>query len=55
MDLGPRIILLRTVVPGIFVPSFPSTFPVYVVGDDLPNRRFLLALDESLRLVTGPH
>ena len=50
MDLKLPIILLRTIEPGIFVP----VFPVYVVGDDLPKRRFMLALDESLRLVTDP-
>jgi len=49
-DLGLPIILLRTVRAGIFVPIFP----VYVVADDLPNRRFMLALDQSLRFVTDP-
>ena len=50
MDLKLPIVLLRTIAPGIFVP----VFPVYVVGDDVPNRRFMLALDENLRLVTDP-
>ncbi|WP_313675192.1 HNH endonuclease [Mycolicibacterium sp.] len=49
-DLGLPIILLRTVRAGIFVPIFP----VYVVADDLPNRRFMLALEQSLRFVTDP-
>jgi putative restriction endonuclease len=49
-DLGLPIILLRTVSAGIFVPIFP----VYVVADDLPNRRFMMALDQSLRFVTDP-
>lgn len=49
-DLGLPIILLRTVSAGIFVPIFP----VYVVADDPPNRRFMLALDQSLRFVTDP-
>ena len=50
MDLQLPIILLRTIEPGIFVP----VFPVYVVGDDMPNKRFMLALDETLRLVNDP-
>jgi putative restriction endonuclease len=50
LDLELPIILLRTIMPGIFVPIFP----VYVVADDRPNRRFLLALDQSLRFVTDP-
>ncbi|VAZ83836.1 HNH endonuclease [Mycobacterium persicum] len=50
MELGLPIILLRTIRPGIFVPIFP----VYVVADDTDNRRFILALDESLRFVSNP-
>ena len=49
-ELGLPIILLRTLHPGIFVPIFP----VYVVADDTANRRFILALDESLRFVSNP-
>ena len=49
-ELGLPIILLRTIRPGIFVPIFP----VYVTADDADNRRFILALDESLRLVSNP-
>lgn len=50
IELGLPIILLRTIRPGIFVPIFP----VYVVADDTDNRRFILALDESLRFVSDP-
>lgn len=49
-ELSMPIILLRTIRPGIFVPIFP----VYVVADDTANRRFILALDESLRFVSDP-
>jgi putative restriction endonuclease len=49
-ELQLPIILLRTIRPGVFVP----VFPVYVVADDLANRRFVLALDESLRFVGDP-
>jgi putative restriction endonuclease len=49
-ELQLPIILLRTIRPGFFVP----VFPVYVVADDLANRRFVLALDESLRFVGDP-
>lgn len=49
-ELGLPIILLRTIRPGVFVP----VFPVYVVKDDIDNRRFVLALDESLRFVSDP-
>jgi len=49
-ELQLPIILLRTIRAGIFVP----VFPVYVVADDLANRRFVLALDESLRFVGDP-
>ena len=48
-ELGLPIILLRTIRPGMFVPIFP----VYVVADDTANRRFILALDESLRFVSN--
>jgi putative restriction endonuclease len=49
-ELQLPIILLRTIRAGIFVP----VFPVYVVADDFANRRFVLALDESLRFVGDP-
>jgi len=49
-ELGLPIILLRTIRPGLFVP----VFPVYVVKDDIANRQFVLALDESLRFVSDP-
>jgi putative restriction endonuclease len=49
-ELGLPIILLRTIRPGAFVP----VFPVYVVKDDIDNRKFILALDESLRFVIDP-
>lgn len=49
-ELNLPIILLRTIKPGIFLP----VFPVYVVSDDVDNRRFLLALDEGLRFVSDP-
>lgn len=50
MELKLPIILLRTIRPGVFVP----VFPVYVVADDVPNRRFVLALDQSLLFVADP-
>lgn len=49
-ELELPIILLRTIQAGVFVP----VFPVYVVADDMPNRRFILALDESLRSAPDP-
>lgn len=50
LDLQLPIILLRKVATSAFVP----VFPVYVVHDDMPNRRFILALDENLRFVDDP-
>jgi putative restriction endonuclease len=50
MELSLPIILLRTVRPGLFLP----VFPVYVVGDDLARREFILALDEALRFIADP-
>jgi putative restriction endonuclease len=44
------IILLRKIDAGVFLP----VFPVYVVADDIQNRRFLLALDASLRFLRDP-
>lgn len=49
-ELGLPIILLRKIQKGIYVPIFP----VYVVEDDIANRKFLLALDEGLRSVVDP-
>lgn len=49
-ELGLPIILLRKIRPGIFVPIFPT----YVVADDTVNRRFMIALDESLLSVADP-
>lgn len=49
-ELELPIILLRRIETGVFVP----VFPVYVVDDDAPNRRFILALDESLRFFADP-
>lgn len=50
LELQLPIILLRKIRDAVFVP----VFPVYVVSDDRPNRRFILALDESLRFVADP-
>lgn len=49
-ELDLPIILLRKIKTAVFVPIFP----VYVVADDITNRRFVLALDESLRFVADP-
>ncbi|MEZ0052488.1 putative restriction endonuclease [Mycobacterium sp. MAA66] len=49
-ELDLPIILLRKIKDGIYVP----VFPVWVVADDMPNRRFILALDESLRFIPDP-
>ncbi len=49
-ELGLPIILLRKIATGVFVPVFPT----YVVADDRPNRRFIIAVDESLRFLTNP-
>jgi putative restriction endonuclease len=50
MELALPIILLRKIEPGLYMP----VFPVYVVGDDVAHREFLLALDEGLRFVSDP-
>ena len=50
LELTLPIILLRKIKDAAFVP----VFPVYVVADDRPNRRFVLALEESLRFVANP-
>lgn len=49
-ELGLPIILLRKVNDRDFMP----VFPVYVVADNLVERHFLLALDESVRLLSNP-
>lgn len=49
-ELQLPIILLRKIEAGVYVP----VFPVYVVHDDLPNRQFIIALDEGLRSVADP-
>lgn len=50
MRLQLPIVMLRKVAGGQFVPIMP----VYVVKDEPENRRFLLALDESLRFLPDP-
>lgn len=49
LDLGLPLILLRGISPGVFVPIFP----VYVVADVPAQRCFEIAVDESLRLLSG--
>jgi putative restriction endonuclease len=49
-ELRVPVILLRKIESGVYVP----VFPVYVVADDKVNRRFLLALDESVRFLRDP-
>jgi putative restriction endonuclease len=49
-QLGLPLILLRKISPGVYVPIFP----VYVIDDDRARRRFVLAVDESLRILTNP-
>ncbi|WP_245665306.1 HNH endonuclease [Nocardia sienata] len=49
-ELRLPFILLRKIKPGLFVPIFP----VYAVADDPANRRFLIALDETLLSVDDP-
>jgi len=48
-ELQLPIILLRKIGNGVYVPIFP----VYVVGDDLAARQFMLAVDENLRFLTA--
>lgn len=48
-ELQKPIILLRKVRDGVFVPHAP----VYVVGDLVEKREFLLALDESVHFLAG--
>ena len=48
--LGLPLILLRKVTGGVYVPIFP----VYVVADDVDRRQFVIAVDESLKILTTP-
>lgn len=50
MRLSLPIVMLRKVADGRFVP----VMPVYVVKEEAEHRRFLLALDESLRFLPDP-
>lgn len=50
MRLGLPIVMLRKVADGRFVPIMP----VYVVKEEPEHKRFLLALDESLRFLPDP-
>ena len=50
MHLGLPIVMLRKISDGRFVP----VMPVYVVKEEPDHRRFLLALDESLRFLPDP-
>ncbi|MBF6544719.1 HNH endonuclease [Nocardia brasiliensis] len=49
-ELELPIIFLRWIRDGTYVP----VLPVYVVEDDIDHRRFILALDETLRTVGDP-
>ena len=49
-ELGLPIILLRKVSTREFMP----VYPVYVEADNVEERYFLLALDESVRLLANP-
>lgn len=49
-ELGLPLILLRKAAAGIYVP----VFPVFVVHDDVDRRQFIVAVDESLRLLPDP-
>src|SRR4029077_10978518 len=50
MRLGLPIVMLRKVYDGRFVP----VMPVFVVKEEPEHRRFLIALDESLRFLPDP-
>lgn len=47
VELGLPLLLLRKISKGFYVP----VFPVYAIEDDRPRRQFVIALDESLRLM----
>jgi putative restriction endonuclease len=50
MKTGSPLVMLRKIGVGKFVPIMP----VYVVADEPEHRRFILALDESLRFLPNP-
>ncbi|ORW93961.1 restriction endonuclease [Mycobacterium sp. IEC1808] len=50
VELGLPIILLRKIRANVYVPVFPA----YVIKDDIADRRFLIAFDESFRSVADP-
>lgn len=50
MRLGLPVVMLRKISDGRFVP----VMPVYIVKEEPAHRRFLLALDESLRFLPDP-
>lgn len=50
LELGLPIILLRKIKDGVYVPVFPA----YVIADDTEKRRFMIALDASLKTVSDP-
>jgi putative restriction endonuclease len=50
LELGLPIVLLRKIKDGVYVPVFPA----YVIADDAANRRFMIALDASLKTVADP-
>jgi putative restriction endonuclease len=49
-ELELPIILLRKIASSVFVPIFP----IYVIADDAKARKFVFALDESLRFLPNP-
>ena len=49
-ELKLPVILLRKITGGVYVPIFP----VYVVADDVQRRQFVIAVDESLRILSNP-
>lgn len=49
-ELSLPLILLRKIAAGVFMPIYP----VYVLHDDQDRRQFILALDDSLRLLRDP-
>lgn len=49
MENHDPIILLTKIATGVFVP----TMPVYIVGDDQLNNRFLIAVDEAMVVLAG--
>jgi putative restriction endonuclease len=49
-ELGLPLLLLRKITVGVYVPIFP----VYVIDDDQQRRQFVIAVDESLRILANP-